>query len=79
MVYDNACLAIHSRVWLHDEATAMGCDKDQEIEEEEQGWRYSNKSIYYRCFTDPYLRRRVETQADRTQCDFCEHTRGTPE
>jgi hypothetical protein len=49
----------------------MGYYKDREIEQDEQGWRYSDKAICFRCVADPYLRRMIKSHASKSECDFC--------
>jgi hypothetical protein len=49
----------------------MGYYKDREIEQDEQGWGYSDKVICFRCVSDPYLRERIKSSATKSECDFC--------
>ncbi|HEV2379950.1 MAG TPA: HEPN-associated N-terminal domain-containing protein [Terriglobia bacterium] len=57
----------------------MGYEKEREIEQDEQGWRYSHKTICFRCVSDPYLREEVKSRANKSECDFCNRrSRQTP-
>lgn len=49
---------------------AVGYNKDREIAQDEQGWRYSGSTICFRCLLDPYLRDLVKGEANRFECTF---------
>jgi hypothetical protein len=49
----------------------MGHDKDQRIQQDEQGWYFSDNTICYRCVSNTYLRQMVRESADQFECSFC--------
>jgi hypothetical protein len=56
----------------------MGHAKDREIEEMDQGWSYSDRTICARCLSDPYLRALVKETASQPDCSFCERSGSKP-
>lgn len=49
----------------------MGYHKQRQIEEDDQGWRFSDKDICYRCITEPYLRALARNEPTEYGCSFC--------
>jgi hypothetical protein len=49
----------------------MGYEKNRRIEEDDQGWSYSDKDICYRCISEPYLRDLARSEASEFGCSFC--------
>ena len=50
----------------------MGWAKDRMMQEEEQGWSFSDHQICSRCIVDPYLKERIRNSAtDEVPCSFC--------
>ena len=49
----------------------MGYEKNRQIEEDDQGWRHSDKDICYRCISEPYLRDLARSDASEFECSFC--------
>jgi hypothetical protein len=49
----------------------MGYHKDRMIQEEEQGWRFSDNNICSRCVSDPDLKQFIRETAALSPCDFC--------
>ena len=50
----------------------MGWAKDRMMQEEEQGWSFSDKQICPRCISDPHLKQVVKNFAtDESPCSFC--------
>jgi hypothetical protein len=49
----------------------MGYEKNRRIEEDDQGWRYSDKDICYRCISEPCLRDLTRSEASEFECSFC--------
>ena len=53
----------------------MGFVKERLIQEEEQGWGFSdNIDICWRCVTNAYLKDFVKDNAEGYSCDFCDRT-----
>jgi hypothetical protein len=53
-------------------AVAVGRAKDLMMQEEEQGWSFSDHQICSRCISDPYLKQRIKAAAtDEEPCSFC--------
>jgi hypothetical protein len=53
-------------------ARAMGWAKDRMMQEEEQGWSFSDHQICSRCISDPYLKQRIKSAATEEEpCSFC--------
>ena len=53
----------------------MGYHKRRLIEQEEQGWSYSDKAICPECVTEPYLRKVLRSARTSRGCDFCGQTK----
>jgi hypothetical protein len=49
----------------------MGYEKNRRIEEDDQGWSYSDKDICYHCISEPYLRDLARSEASEFECSFC--------
>lgn len=50
----------------------MGWAKDRMMQEEEQGWSFSDNQICPRCISDPYLKQVIKNSAsDDSPCGFC--------
>jgi len=50
----------------------MGWAKDRMMQEEEQGWSFSDNRICPRCISDPYLKQVIKNSAiDESPCSFC--------
>lgn len=49
----------------------MGLAKTLMMEQQEQGWRYSDYRICPRCLSDEYLRTRIQEQSGAERCSFC--------
>jgi hypothetical protein len=50
----------------------MGRAKDLMMQEEEQGWSFSDNQICSRCISDPYLKAVIkDSAADDSPCTFC--------
>jgi hypothetical protein len=45
----------------------MGYEKDRQIQQLEQGWRFSDSTICYLCLSDPALRDFVEAHANQSE------------
>ena len=57
----------------------MGYEKNRRIEEDDQGWYYSDKDICSRCLSDSYLKEVVRSTAKGFECSFCDRTsKSTP-
>ena len=41
------------------------------MQEEEQGWSFSDNQICSRCISDPYLKGFIENSATDAPCNFC--------
>lgn len=53
----------------------MGYWKERLIEQEEQGWGYSEKAICPQCVKDVYLKSVVRAALGNQACDFCDGSR----
>ena len=53
---------------------SVGCYKDRIIQEQDQKWSFSEKSICDKCLSDPYLKSIVRDETEEHTCDFCETT-----
>jgi len=51
----------------------MGYAKDREIQQDDQGWRFTGARVCYRCLSDKELVRFVREHATDFDCDFCDH------
>ena len=49
----------------------MGYWKNRRIEENEQGWYFSNRWICIRCVSDPYLKDTIRNEGMDSDCSFC--------
>src|SRR5437867_4454335 len=50
----------------------MGHAKDLMMQEEEQGWGFSDNLICSRCISDPYLKAFIKDSANaESRCTFC--------
>ena len=49
----------------------MGYAKTVMMEQQEQGWEYSDHRICSRCLCDEHLRTRIQESASDDQCSFC--------
>jgi hypothetical protein len=50
----------------------MGRAKDLMMQEDEQGWSFSDNQICPRCISDPYLKQFIKSSAtDESPCSFC--------
>lgn len=56
----------------------MGRYKDLLIQQEDQGWRFSNQRICRRCVTDPYLKSVIDSNATGSRCSFCGRSSSAP-
>jgi len=56
----------------------MGFAKQREIEQWEQAWNYSDRTICWRCLSHDYLRNLVKQEASETECSSCERTGRKP-
>ena len=55
----------------------MGRAKDRMMQEEEQGWSFSDRQICSRCISEPYLKEFIKNSAIDSPCSFCRR-RGQP-
>lgn len=56
----------------------MGRAKDRMMQEEEQGWSFTEKRICSRCIKEPYLKAFIKTSAtDEHPCSFCKRRPST--
>ena len=49
----------------------MGRAKDLMMQEEEQGWSFSDHQICSRCFSEPYLKEFIKNSPSVSPCSFC--------
>jgi hypothetical protein len=55
----------------------MGFAKERMLEQQDQGWSYSDEEVCWRCITQPYLRQFVKDNATGFTCSFCKRTSRT--
>ncbi len=53
----------------------MGYSKHRLLEQEEQGWSYSDKAVCPRCVKDAHLKEIVRSAVGKARCDFCNGAR----
>lgn len=56
----------------------MGRAKDLMMQEEEQGWGFSDNQICSRCISDPYLKGFIKNSATDSPCSFCRRRPSVP-
>jgi RES domain-containing protein len=49
----------------------MGYQKERMLQEEDQGWRFSDDRICSRCVNNPYLKKFIRHRASNSVCTFC--------
>src|SRR5689334_3354105 len=56
----------------------MGQWKKYMMQQEDQGWTFSDAMICWRCLSDPHLRDVARKAAKGNECDFCQRSSKRP-